>query len=173
MEFQNFLKILGVLAKHEVEFIVIGGVSGVLNGAPLTTFDVDVVHSRTAENVTKLLAAFEELDAIYRLQPDRKFRPNESHVSSPGHQLLITKYGKADFLGSVTRQRTYADLLPHSTEMEIAGGFKVNVLNLEMLITLKEETGQPKDIAVLPILQATLNEIRKRNRKADPDDNSK
>jgi hypothetical protein len=162
MEFLNFLKILGVLAKHEVDFIVIGGVSGALRGAPLSTFDVDVVHSRTPENIVKLLSALEELDAYYRFQPERKFRPNGSHLSSPGHQLLTTSFGKADFLGSITRQRTYEDLLPEATEMEIAGGYIVKVLKLEMLIKLKEEMGQPKDLAHLIILRSTLAEIRRR-----------
>jgi hypothetical protein len=44
------------LADHRVEFIVIGGVCAVLHGAPVTTFDLDVVHSRTPENLNRLLS---------------------------------------------------------------------------------------------------------------------
>jgi hypothetical protein len=141
---------------------VVGGVSAVLNGAPVHTIDIDVVHSRTQENVDRILEALRDLDAYYRIQPDRRRRPDASHISSPGHQLLTTKFGPLDFLGSVTRNRTYADLLPVCRELAIAPDLSVRVLNLEMLITLKEEVGSEKDLAMLPILRRTLEESRKR-----------
>jgi hypothetical protein len=42
----DFLEILKILVSNEVDFIVIGGVCAVLHGAPVTTFDLDLVHSR-------------------------------------------------------------------------------------------------------------------------------
>src|SRR5437867_1914079 len=102
MAFPSYLKILGILNNHRIDFIVVGGVSAVISGVPMNTFDVDVVHSRVPENVQRLLAALEELDAVYRLQPERRLRPNESELSCGGHQLLTTKFGHADFLGSVS-----------------------------------------------------------------------
>jgi hypothetical protein len=159
---QRYLSILRILIEHRVEFIVVGGVSAVLNGAPIHTIDIDVVHSRTQENVDRSLEALRDLDAYYRMQPDRRLRPDASHLSSPGHQLLTTKFGPLDFLGSVTGNRTYFDLLPVCRELAIAPGLTVRVLNLEMLITLKEEVGSEKDLAMLPILRRTLEESRKR-----------
>ncbi|MGH9447686.1 MAG: hypothetical protein ACRD3O_18445 [Terriglobia bacterium] len=47
----DFLAILRVLAEDCVDFIVVGGISAVLQGAPIATFDLDVVHSRTEGNV--------------------------------------------------------------------------------------------------------------------------
>lgn len=38
--------LLQALAEQRVDFIVIGGVAAVLQGAPIATFDLDVVHSR-------------------------------------------------------------------------------------------------------------------------------
>ena len=168
MALLNYRKILECLVDHGVEFIVVGGISGALNGAPLDTLDVDVVHSREADNVQRLVAALRELDAYYRIQPERRFRPDESHLSSAGHQLLATKFGNIDFLDSVTRQRTYADLLPHSKDLAISLETTINVLNLEMLIVLKEETGRPKDLAMLPTLRGTLEEIRRREQEQSP-----
>jgi len=37
-----------------VEFILVGGVAAVVRGAPINTFDVDIVHSRSPENVARL-----------------------------------------------------------------------------------------------------------------------
>ena len=47
--------------------------------------------------------------------------------------------------------------------MEIAPDLQIRVLDLETLIATKEEAGRDKDLAVLPTLRATLDEIRKRN----------
>src|SRR5688572_15625296 len=43
----RFAEILRALAAAEVEFIVVGMTAGILQGAPVTTMDVDVVHRRT------------------------------------------------------------------------------------------------------------------------------
>ena len=50
----DFSAILAVLARHRVEFIVVGGVCAVLLGAPVGTFDVDIVHSRSEQNLDRL-----------------------------------------------------------------------------------------------------------------------
>src|SRR5258708_30436920 len=95
----NFISTLRTLLNHEVDFIVVGGLSAVLNGAMVTTYDVDVVHSRTPENIERTLAALQEMDAWYRLRSDVKITPKASHLASKGHQLLRTVYGLLDVLG--------------------------------------------------------------------------
>lgn len=157
---QQFLEILNVLARHRVEFIVVGGVSAVLYGAPLFTYDLDVVHARNSENITRLLSALDELGAIYRTQPERRLRPNESHLKGPGHQLLITKYGPLDVRGMIGDSRTWEDLQSHTQAMEIESGTSVHVLDLETQIEIKEHLNAPKDQAMLPILRAALEVFR-------------
>jgi predicted nucleotidyltransferase len=154
----DFLSILRILREYGVEFVVVGGVGAVLQGAPVNTFDLDVVHSTEEDNVRRLLAALESLDVYYRAQPERRLKPSESHLSSPGHQLLMTRHGPLDLLGAIGYSHAYRELASHAIEMEIGGGKKVLVLKLEKLIAIKEETAGPKDAAVLPILKRTLEE---------------
>jgi hypothetical protein len=156
--------ILRILARKEVEFIVVGMAAGVLRGAPVTTIDLDIVHRRTPENVARLLHVLAELDAVYRHDP-RKLRPNESHLLGPGHQLLTTTNGDLDCLGAIDQGKSYEDLLEQATEMKLAEGLSVRVLSLTALIEIKERLGRPKDLAVIPVLRATLDEL---NRKPDP-----
>jgi len=156
------LSILQTLVRHRVDFLVVGGVAAVLQGAPISTFDLDVVHSTDPANVSRVLDALEELDAIYRAQPELRLRPNASHLSSPGHQLLITRLGPLDLLGSIGIGRTYPDLLPHATELQAGPSLPIKVLDLETQIAIKEELGGEKDRAVLPVLRRTLEERRKR-----------
>ncbi|MGA3019452.1 MAG: hypothetical protein ABSF62_20185 [Bryobacteraceae bacterium] len=164
MEQGKFLEILRLLRDSGVDFVIVGGVAGVLNGAPVNTLDLDIVHSRDAANVARLLPVLESLDAVFRIQPERRIKPNASYLSGPGHLNLITRFGPLDVLGSIGRGLTYADLFPHSLEMDIGDEIRVRVLNLETLISLKEDLGTEKDRAMLPLLRQALEEQRRRER---------
>lgn len=156
----RFAEILEHLAALEVEFVVVGMTAGILHGAPVTTVDVDIVHRRTSDNVFRLLRALEGLDALYRHDP-RKLRPDESHLRGPGHQLLSTTLGDLDCLGTIDEDCGYDDLLKDSDEMTLSSGRTVRVLGLSALIDAKERSGRPKDLAALPVLRATLDELKK------------
>jgi hypothetical protein len=142
-----------------VEFIVVGGVAAVLEGVPVNTFDVDVVHQTSPDNLARLIAALEKLDAHYRYSPE--LRPNESHLSTKGHQLLATRHGPLDVLGAIGKGRIYEDLYPHSHPVRLSEELIVRVLDLETQIAIKEEIGGEKDLAMLPVLRRTLAEIRR------------
>ena len=43
--------------RHEVRYVVLGGVASVLYGVPRTTFDLDILIEATTENAERLLAA--------------------------------------------------------------------------------------------------------------------
>lgn len=138
--------------------MVVGGVSAVLQGASVVTWDLDVVHQRSPDNIRRLLAVLRELDAFYRTQPEQKLRPEASQLSAPGHQLLMTRYGPLDLLGEIGRGHGYEDLLTDCIEMELAPELRLHVLGLRKLIEVKRETAGEKDLAVLPLLERTLKE---------------
>jgi predicted nucleotidyltransferase len=157
----DFSALLQTMVAHGVDFIIVGGVSAVLHGAPITTFDLDLVHSRAPDNIERLLSALQDLGAYYRGQGERRLKPDRTHLISSGHQLLMTSFGPLDLLGTIGAHRNYADLLEHTTEMQ-AGGLRLHVLNLETLIAIKEEVGHDKDRAAIPILRRTLHEKEKK-----------
>jgi hypothetical protein len=105
----DFLAALRALYEGGVEFAVVGGLAAVLNGAPVNTFDLDIVPARDEANVARLLRVLDRLDGIYRMQPDRRLKPDASHLSSPGHHNLITNCGPLDVLGTIGRGLGYAD----------------------------------------------------------------
>lgn len=154
----DFAAILESLAAHHVDFIVVGGMGAVLQGAPMSTFDVDIVHSRQPENVARLLSCLRGMDACYREQPQKRLQPTASDLQGSGHHLLMTRFGPLDILGVVTQGRRYEDLIGSSTELTLSSALHVRVLNLAMLIVLKEELARDKDLAVLSVLRRTLQE---------------
>jgi hypothetical protein len=135
--------------------------AGVLRGAPVMTADLDIVHRRSPQNVARLLRVLAGLEAIYRHDP-RRLRPAESHLMSPGHQLLTTTHGDLDCLGTVGEGQGYEDLVGRAPELDLGDGVAVKVVDLPTLIELKERAARPKDLAVLPVLRATLAESLRR-----------
>ncbi len=156
----KFKDALEVLAKHRVDLVVVGGVAAVLNGAPIATFDLDVVHARSQDNLDRLAAALKDLEARYRDLGGRDLRPETSALAGDGHHLLLTRCGPLDVLGQIGNGRRYEDLLPDAVTINV-GSAIVRVLGLSTLIRTKEEAGREKDLAVLAILRQTLRESGK------------
>lgn len=149
-------ELIAVLVRHEVDFIVVGGVAGVLQGAPVSTMDLDIIYARDSPNVQRLLAALHEVDAHFRSDP-RRLKPEQSHIESKGHKLLSTLHGDFDVLGSIEESTEYPDLVDDADKFEVAG-CSIRVLSLERLIEVKEKLGRPKDQLMLMVLRATLQE---------------
>jgi len=157
----DFETILHVLVKHEVDFIVVGGLCAVLHGAPIQTYDLDIVHSRDAANLDRLERALSELGAYYREHFPKRLLPEAARMQGPGHHLLNTSAGPVDVLGMIAGQRDYAALLPHTVELALDDTIWVRILDLSTLIITKQETGRNKDKLVLPILRRTLEETER------------
>lgn len=158
----SLLTLLRELSGRNIEYVVVGGMAGVLHGAPVVTADVDIVHNRTDENVEKLLALLSELNATFR-HDNRKLKPTASHLQGKGHVLLITSLGPLDVLCEVSDQ-SYATLISDSVEMDLGKGQRCRVVSLATLIALKEAAGREKDKLALPTLRATLEEKQRSGR---------
>lgn len=152
--------LLEKLSSSDVEFIVVGLLAAVAQGAPVTTHDVDIVHRRTPENVARLVDLLvNTLDARYRERSERVLRPTAEILAGPGHSLLRTNLGPLDVLGAIEGGRDYEALLPLSRRIELAG-YPVYVLGLETIIELKRGSTRAKDQLVLPILEEVLRQVR-------------
>jgi hypothetical protein len=148
--------LLTILVEHGVDFVVVGGMAAVLHGAPVVTNDLDIVHSRSAENIDRLLVLLNKLDARYRGQPrGRLLRPSKAELCGNGHLNLQTSLGPLDLLCEIDAGLHYEDLIPHTVKMgdECVSFY---VLGLAKLIEIKKATGRAKDRLSLPLLIAVL-----------------
>ena len=151
----SFREILELLNKHSVEYIVVGGVAAVIQGAPVTTFDLDALVRISEKNATRLAAALDELDARFR-EHQTTLRPKKKDILAGGHLLLMTRAGPLDVLGFIGNRERYEDLIEASSEVSMTSG-KFLVLNLEELIRQKKATDRPKDRAIVALLEAVLD----------------
>jgi len=159
----DFRGLLTALATGKVDFIVVGGVSAVLQGAPMTTQDLDIVPSRSEANLKRLVLVLRELEAAYRELLPEKTEPTEVDLSSDLHHLLQTRLGPLDVLGTVHGGLDYEDLVPRSRTIRLESTLLVRALDLHALIEIKDAIGRDKDRAQLPLLRSTLRE-RERSR---------
>ena len=151
----RFLDILKVLAHHQAEFVIVGGVAAVLEGAPVATFDLDVVYSRAPDNTVRLAAALRELNAAYKDPAGRRLLPDQAKLLAMRVHLLRTDHGLLDLLVRVRGDLDYLALLDKSVEY-VVDGLVLRVLRLETVIECKRFANRDKDRAVLPILLRTL-----------------
>lgn len=155
----RFFDILETLCRHRVELIVVGGVAAVLEGAPVSTFDLDVMHRRSPENLQRLLAALDELEALYKDPAGRQITPDLEKLESFRLHLLLTRFGPLDLLTEIAPGDGYDQLIEQTIVHEIAG-MEVRVLELAAIIRSKEHAARDKDRATLPVLRRTL-ELRR------------
>jgi hypothetical protein len=154
---QSFLRILQLLERYGVEYVVVGGVAAVLQGAPVTTFDIDALFKVDAANADRLLAVLEALDARYRERAD--LRPTRDDLLAGGHLLLMTNSGPFDVLGFIGNGKRYEDVAADTATMAV-GDLSVRVLEIAALIEEKKALGRDKDIAMVRLLEAVLRRRR-------------
>jgi len=158
----RFDEALSVLVRHEVEFIVVGGIAAILQGSPLTTEDVDVVYRGASENLRRLAAALVELDSSYVDPAGRTIRPDVERLASLRVHLLNTRCGRVDLMRTVGDDQAYEQLIGRTRQLEV-GEARIHVLELAAVIETKEQADRPKDRFQLPYLRQLLAEIRRRD----------
>ena len=159
----RFLELLRALHRHSVDHVIVGGVAAILEGAPMTTLDLDVVFRVDEDNVARLHALLVEIDARYRDPAGRRIAPTPDRLRANRVNLLQTRLGLLDVLQAVGAEWRYEELLPrsHATDVE---DLRVYVLGLADVIASKEFAGREKDKAMLPLLRRTLELKREKRR---------
>ena len=152
--------VLDGLLEAGVDFILVGGLAAVIQGAPVTTMDVDIVHSQAPQNIDRLLAFLRTVDAVQRRMDDQLIEPKVRDLSGKGHVLLTTRIGPIDVLAAIEGGRSYQDLMEHTVEIDFRG-HPLRVLDLKTLIEFKKTSTDPKDKQRLPVLEETLRQLEK------------
>lgn len=151
----NPSRILEVLNRHGVDFVVIGGIAVLAHGNPRATFDLDLVASHAGQNLRRLAAALDELDAelagvdAHLLDVDPT---NPDDLANGANWTMHTDAGKLDFLSEVPGGRSYEEIRQRSVEVE-GEGMSFRVVGLDDLIRMKRAAGRQKDLADIAALQ--------------------
>jgi predicted nucleotidyltransferase len=145
----NFSELLPLLANHGVEFILIGGGAAIAHGSARMTLDVDVVYSRSPENILRLADALTRHQPYLRgAPPGLPFKWDAATITAGLNFTLTTAMGDVDLLADIPGGRTYEDLLNDSMDLQVFGT-TCKVVTLSKLIQLKKAAGRPKDLEAI------------------------
>lgn len=153
-------EILKVLERHDVEFVVIGGLAAALHGSPFVTTDIDVTPRRAHKNLERLSAALKELDARIRTEAVANGVPFDHDARSLASMSLLnltTRFGDLDISIEPIGTAGYEDLVRDAEPFQL-GGVRVLVASLADVVRSKEAAGRDKDRLVLPTLRRLLEE---------------
>ena len=154
----NFEALLSTLDRNRVEYILVGGAAALAHGSARFTQDLDVVYSRTPDNLDRLVAALQDLKPYLRgAPPGLPFAWDRATLSHGLNFTLETSLGPIDLLGEIPGGGAYADLVHSCVELRLFAG-TTKCLSLEQLIRAKRAAGRPKDLEVLAELEALREE---------------
>ena len=121
-----------------------GGVAAAAHGSARSTYDVDVVYARSADNMTRLAETLAPLEPYLRGAPaGLPFRWDAETIAHGLNFTLTTTLGDLDVLGEIVGGGGYEQLSPHSTRMSLFG-HEVRCLDLDTLIRVRTR-GRPAE----------------------------
>jgi hypothetical protein len=132
-----------------MEAIMIGNAAAALQGAPVTTVDLDFLFRKTTANLQKLKKVARALNAVIL----RPYYPVSDlfRWSADDDALQI------DFMATAHGVRSYNSVRSRATYTGI-GGEQILVASLSDIIASKRAANRPRDRAVMDVLSATLQE---------------
>jgi hypothetical protein len=154
--------ILETLDRHDVRYVLIGGLAAVLHGAPHVTTDVDIVPEEGKQNLERLSAALRELGARIRVTGEPDGIPFDHAAESLARVRvwnLTSPLGDLDITFEPSGTQGYEDLRRDVVRLNVHG-IDVPVASLADVIRSKEAAGRPRDRAVLPALRELLTRQR-------------
>ena len=156
IEFKNALT---VLAGVKVRFVIVGGLAMSIHGSSSVTYDLDFCYARDPENFSRLVQALQSYNPRLRGAPvGLPFRFDETTLRNGLNFTLATDLGDIDLLGEVAGIGGYAEALKVSLPVELFG-VTLDVLTIDALIVSKRAAGRPKDLMILPELEALREAI--------------
>ena len=146
-------------AKLGLEAVVIGNAAAAIQGAPVTTIDIDFLFRKTPPNVAKLKKLAKALDMVI-------FNP--LYPASQMFRLMRESDAlQLDFCVRIHGVRAYESLRSRATQVRF-GGNQLLVASLADVIKSKRAAGRPQDLAVLVTLEEAYAKIQAREKaKAD------
>jgi hypothetical protein len=154
---ENILKVCGVLEKHNVTYLIVGGTALAFHGhyrmtrdsndVPADRHDFDFWYSPTYENYYKLLNALEDLGInVTEYKDEQTPNPKKSFFTHEFDDF------KVDFLPEIKGLDKFDNSFSNRTT-SIVRGTNIHILSKKDLIKSKEAAARTKD-------KDDLNELR-------------
>jgi predicted nucleotidyltransferase len=144
----NPAAILAALERHDVRYVLIGGLAANAHGVRRTTRDVDVIVERSRDNLGRLADAARELEVGSPVIDSRlrEIDPLDvDDLANAANVSLDTREGELDVMNEAKGAPPFERLASRAVTVEVFGT-RVRVAGLDDLIALKRAAGRDVDL---------------------------
>jgi len=159
-------ELIATLARHGVEYIVIGGVATQVHGHRRTTMDLDLTPEPGPENMRRLGAALAALEA----RP-RDAGPGEAEIPVDDPERLavaaivpplLTRHGQLHIVKEPKGASEFDRMYERALRVDL-DGTEVAIVALDDLIRMKRAAGRPADLDDI----AALTEVERQRHRSE------
>lgn len=136
-------RIFAALARHEVEYVTVGGIALIAHGVVRATADVDLIPSSEPANLARLADAVRSLGGTPRGEPETEV--TGELLARDANMRFDTDAGQIDLLCAEQYRRLYPDLASRAVETEV-DGTPIPIASRNDLIRLKAGSGRDRDL---------------------------
>ena len=144
------------LAAARLEAVLIGNAAAALQGAPVTTVDFDFLFRKTPVNLRKVKALARALRATIM----RPYYP-----ASDLYRVVRNDGLQIDFMVTIHGIRSFEGVRDRASTVEI-DGVSILVASLTDIIRSKKAARRPRDLAVIEVLEKSLEEKARTTKSA-------
>ncbi|NLT05326.1 MAG: nucleotidyl transferase AbiEii/AbiGii toxin family protein [Solirubrobacterales bacterium] len=148
-------ELFAALARHGVEYVTVGGIAMQAHGAQRLTQDLDIAIASSRENLDRLAAALEDVDARI-LGPDgRRSRsvPTAALLGAGDQWHLLTDHGPLDVVTLPAHLGPFSEMRARALDTTL-GDLTVPIAHRDDLLRMKRAAGRPQDLADVELLES-------------------
>lgn len=151
--------LITTLARHAVQYVLIGALGARLQGFPRVTADADITPARAPDNLDRLAAALRELDARVHTEnvlEGLSFDCSARTLARAELWNLVTRAGRLDVAFVPSGTTGYHDLARGAVHFDVYG-VDLLVARLEDIIRTKEAADRPQDRQDVVVMREMLS----------------
>jgi len=138
-------RIFSILAKHRVDYVVVGGVAVQVHGHVRMTNDLDLIPAPDRANLGRLAGALRDLKARVLNPGSESLEIDAAMLPSATLWQLSTELGDIDLLHDAPGAAAFDELRSRSLVVRL-GANEIPIAGRDDLIRMKRAAGRPVDL---------------------------